>query len=183
MQSLCSRHRGGFDATIFLVTVCLAQSLRLVKMCSSIMNAAHPHTAIYVALKQICAGECRLELTPSDQPGCTPELVKSQGHNMSGTGLLLYTSGTTGLPKGVAQQEHQSRNRLSLARGIIGYTSRDTVYLPVPMTSATGLMGMHRILAASADGWQGSQGSMLGLSCSGYHIWNNSKQFQRMTKK
>ena len=82
------------------------------------------------------AGAQNFELRP--EAGSRAQRV--EGNDPRRRGVLLYTSGTTGQPKGVPEPPRVMAKRLDIWRDMFDCTSKDSMALVAPVASATGLL-------------------------------------------
>ena len=84
------------------------------------------------------AGEQRFEV----RPPADARAQRVESNDPRRRGVLLYTSGTTGQPKGVPEPPRIMARRVDIWREKFDCTSKDSLALVAPVASATGLLCM-----------------------------------------
>lgn len=83
--------------------------------------------------------------------------------------LLLYTSGTTGEPKGVLHSHNTIRAEIDAVAAFWALTEGDTILMPSPVTHITGylyaleLCLVHGVKVVFMDRWEAARGARLAL--------------------
>ncbi|NUW34550.1 AMP-binding protein [Nonomuraea sp. SMC257] len=95
--------------------------------------------------------------------GPAPEGKATTGGHAKSLALLMYTSGSTAMPKGVACQHDQVLYAVKAIAERLSYTSTDVIFLALPMSFDYGLYQLFLSVVASAQLSIGTVGDTAGL--------------------